>query len=198
VGVTVSGFEAIIVRLGRVVYVACFVLTIAATALFWWPTGYVTKATILCPNGSTREFSRRTYPSYLEEIACKACGLSHDFAGHCRLPHSVREVKDSQKKEMLRDFEGLPTEEQRRVVQHPDFAWLKDFITGPFKLENAEYDYAPPLDEFGLAVFGTFLGVLLVLETTRMILSYILFGKAGRPFWWPKPKPREFVGEKGG
>jgi hypothetical protein len=154
---TASPLGAIVVRLCRVLYVVCYLLTLLVTAALSWPTPSIDNALVVCRDGTSWDAARsgiRFSGTDLHGPRKLLCGLCTKRASDGK---SYRYCDDA---DLVQQEEG-------------------------YSLKNVQYVWNPSIIESITTLIRVAVVALFALEVMRMTSAYIFFGKPGKPFWWP-------------
>jgi hypothetical protein len=154
---TASPLGAIVVRLCRVLYVVCYLLTLLVTAALSWPTPSIDNALVVCRDGTTWD----------------AAGSGIQFAGTDL--HRPRKLLCGLCTKRTSDGTSYWHCDDAELVRQEE----------AYRLKNIQYAWHPSITESITTMISVAVAALIILEVMRMTSAYIFFGKPGKPFWWP-------------
>ena len=177
-----NGVGGVLIRLGRAIYVACFVLVVVGIAFFAWPSQVLTKAEIGCADGTVWTLGP---DGHLNE---KSGRVPEDHTKPTRDPKTWKverlwDITESGINDSLQAC-GLCTKRSKGklFIDCEVSELLKS--EGTFWFNKVEHTYTFAVIKSSAKVVGLVAGITLaVLEGLRLIVSYILFGEIGKPFW---------------
>jgi hypothetical protein len=133
-----------------------YLLTVGFAAVLNWPTQYIENALVVCTDGTAWDAKGSGITFFSTSLYLER----EELCGLCT----------------KRSADG-------KSYSHCDYSEVS-MKESAYRLEKIRYARKPSIEESVVTALIVAVTALVLLEVIRMTVSYILFGKAGKPFWW--------------